>query len=176
MNRKFNYRQVSIIVLILTFFFISSGIAQEKTKKQLKEEARLEKQKQIAILIDSKEFVFYPRSVTPQGGRNITLNDASYMMEFHPELIKSYLPFFGRAYSGVGYGGDNGMDFEGKPSVYTIEKTKKAYEIKVDVRGEHDSYSIMLSVYFEGSAYLSVSSNNRSSISYDGEIKAIKKK
>ncbi|MBX9808627.1 MAG: DUF4251 domain-containing protein, partial [Flavobacteriaceae bacterium] len=86
------------------------------------------------------------------------------------------LPFFGRAYSGAGYGGDGGMKFEGKPTDYSIEKKKKNYVIKANVRGERDSYSIMLLVYFEGAATLSINSNNRSSISYDGDIKEFKKK
>lgn len=102
----------------------------------MKEEAKLKKQKEVDLLVNSKEFVFSPRSVSPQGGRSITLTDVSYSMEFHPDLIKSYLPFFGRGYSGIAYGGDNGMDFEGKPKVYTIEKTKKAYVIKAEVKGE----------------------------------------
>jgi hypothetical protein len=176
MKRKFNYSLVRILMLTFVVLSLTNVIAQEKTKKQIKEEAKLEKQKQIALLVNSKEFVFSPRSVTPQGGRNINLTDVSYGMEFHPDLIKSYLPFFGRAYSGVGYGGDNGMEFEGKPTVYTIEKTKKAHVVKVEVRGARDSYSIMLSVYFEGNAYLTISSNNRSSISYDGTVAAIEKK
>ncbi len=176
MKQIFNYSLVSFLMLTLMVFSNTAAIAQEKTKKQLKEEAKLERQKQIALLVDSKEFVFSPRSVTPQGGRNINLTDVSYAMEFHPDLIKSYLPFFGRAFSGVGYGGDNGMEFEGKPTVYTVEKTKKSYLIKVEVRGERDSYIIMLSVYFEGNAYLVINSNNRSSISYDGNIKAFQKK
>lgn len=176
MKTKFNYSLVSFIMLTFIFFSFTNLNAQEKSKKQLKEETKLEKQKQIAHLVDSKEFVFSPMSVSPQGGRTINITDVNYSMEFHPDLIKSYLPFFGRAFGGTGYGGDNGMDFEGKPTVYTIEKTKKAYLIKVEVRGERDSYNIMLSVYFEGNAYLTVNSNNRSSISYNGDIKAIQKK
>ncbi|MBC7846109.1 MAG: DUF4251 domain-containing protein [Flavobacterium sp.] len=176
MKTKFNYSLVSFIMLTFISFSFTNAIAQEKSKKQLKEEAKLEKQKQIATLVASKEFVFYPQSVSPQGARTINITDVSYTMELHPDLIKSYLPFFGRAYSGVGYGGDNGMKFEGKPTVYTVEKTKKSYLIKVEVRGERDSYNIMLSVYFEGNAYLSINSNNRSSISYNGNIKAIQKK
>lgn len=176
MKTRFNYGLVVFLTLALIVFSFSNSSAQEKTKKQLKEEAKLEKQKEVELLVNSKEFVFSPRSVSPQGGRSITLTDVSYSMEFHPDLIKSYLPFFGRGYGGIGYGGDNGMDFEGKPTVYTIEKTKKAHVVKVEVKGERDSYSIMLSVYFEGNAYLSVNSNNRSSISYDGSIEAIQKK
>lgn len=176
MKTKFNYSLVRFLMLTFMIFSFSNTIAQEKTKKQIKEEAKLAKQKQVTLLVDSKEFVFSPRSVSPQGGRSITLTDVSYSMEFHPDLIKSYLPFFGRGYGGLPYGGDNGMEFEGKPTVYTVEKTKKAYVIKAEVKGERDSYSIMLSVYFEGNAYLVINSNNRSSISYDGDIAAIQKK
>ncbi|SHG72705.1 protein of unknown function [Flavobacterium fluvii] len=176
MKTKFNYNLVSFLILTVAFFSFANANAQEKTKKQIKEEAKIAKQKEVALLVDSKEFVFSPRSVSPQGGRNITLSDTSYEMEFHPDLIKSYLPYFGRGYSGVTYGGDNGMDFEGKPTVYTVEKTKKNYIIKVEVRGERDSYTIMLSVHLEGGAYLTVNSNNRSSISYDGDIEKLPKK
>lgn len=176
MKTKFNYSLLRFLMLAFIVFSFTNATAQEKTKKKLKEEAKIEKQKQVALLVDSKEFVFSPRSVSPQGGRSITLTDASYSMEFHPDLIKSYLPFFGRGYGGIGYGGDNGMEFEGKPTVYTIKKNKKAHVIKVEVKGKSDSYTIMLSVYFEGNAYLAINSNNRSSISYDGEIAAFQKK
>lgn len=175
MKRKFKYSLVSIVTLTFVVFSLTNALAQEKSKKQLKEEAKLEKQKQVQLLVDSKEFVFVANRVIPQGGRTINLT-TNYTLELHPDFIKCDLPFYGRAYSGVGYGGDGGMQFEGKPTDYTVEKNKKAYIIKVNVRGERDSYSMMLSVYFEGSAYLTINSNNRSGISYDGDIEAFQKK
>ncbi len=174
MKTNYNNPFAVILMLLFTALSLTNVIAQEKSKKQLKEEQKLEKQKQIELLVNSKEFVFETTRVMPQSGRSINLT-TNYIAEFHPELIKADLPFFGRAYSGVGYGGDEGMKFEGKPTVYTIEKSKKGYIIKADVRGERDSYSMMLTVYFEGSATLSINSNNRSSISYDGDIKEFKK-
>lgn len=173
MKTKLNYQLAWIVMIVFTAFSFTNVIAQEKSKKEIKEEKKLEKQKQIALLVESKEFVFVATRVMPQSGRTINLT-TDYFAEFQPEFIKADLPFFGRAFSGIGYGGsDSGINFEGKPTVFSIEKKKKAYYIKVDVRGERDSYSLMLTVYFEGSATLSVNSNNRSSISYDGDIKAI---
>ncbi|WP_304197046.1 DUF4251 domain-containing protein [Flavobacterium alvei] len=172
MKTKFNCSLISI--LCITLFSFATGFAQEKTKKQIKEEQKLEKQKQIALLIESKEFVFSATRMSPQGARIVNLT-SDYTVEYHPDLIKSYLPFAGRGYSGIGYGGDDGMKFEGKPTVYTVEKTKKAYVIKTDVKGKQDSFSMMLTVYFEGSATLSINSNHRSSISYDGDIQVFKK-
>lgn len=156
-------------------FSLTNATSQEKSKKQLKEEAKLEKQKQTELLVDSKEFVFVARTVMPQGSRTINLT-TKYTLEFHPDLIKCDLPFFGRAYSGVGYGGDGGMQFEGKPMDLKIEKKKKSNDIKVNVKGDNDSYSLILSVYFDGTAFLSINSNNRSSISYNGDIEALPKK
>ena len=86
------------------------------------------------------------------------------------------MPFIGRGFSGIGYGGDEGMKFEGKPTLFQVEKTKKGYQIKAEVRGKTDFYSMMLNVYDNGSAYLTINSNNRSPISYDGTIDALKKK
>jgi hypothetical protein len=173
MKTKFNFRLVMILTLTFITFSLSNVNAQEKSKKQLKEERKVEKQKKIALLVDSKEFIFEATRVIPQQGKTINLTSGD-TVEFHPELIMCDLPFFGRAYSSS-YGGDSGMKFEGKPTVFSIEKTKKVYVIKAEIKGELDTYSLLLSIYFEGSASLSINSNNRSSISYDGDIKEFKK-
>jgi len=165
----------TILVLIVTFFTLTNGVGQEKSKKQIREEKKLEKQKQISLLVESKEFVFNVQSVIPQSGRTV-MPTTQYNVEFHLDSIDSYLPYFGRGFSGIGYGGDEGMIFKGKPTIYTVEKTKKAYQIKAEVKGKNDTFSMLLSVYFEGNAYLTINSNNRSPISYDGDIEAIKTK
>jgi len=175
MKTKFNFTLGSILTLTFFVFSLTNAIAQEKSKKQLKEEAKLEKQKQTKLFVDSKEFVFVARTAMPQGGRTIQLT-TNNTLEFHPDVIKCDLPFFGRAFSGVGYGGGGGMQFEGKPLDLNIEKKKKSYDIAFKVKGDTDSYSLMLSVYFDGNSYLSIRSNNRSNISYNGNIEALQKK
>lgn len=175
MKNKFNCSLAPILTLFFALFTFTTAVeAQEKSKKQLKEEKKLVKHKEIDLLVNSKEFVFETTRVMPQSGRLINLTTV-YYVDFLPEWIKGDLPFFGRAFSGTGYGGDEGIKFEGKPTIYTVEKKKKNYVIKAEVRGERDSYSMTLNVYFEGSATLSIISNNRSPISYDGDIKELKK-
>jgi hypothetical protein len=163
----------NIVLALFISFFVTNGFAQEKTKKQLKEEKKIEKQKQIEALVNSKEFVFVARNASPMGFKTIDLTTNTNYMKFYPDLIKSEMPYFGTAHGGVGYGGDGGLKFEGKPQDYTMEKTNKQYKIKASVKGENDIYLLLLSVYFEGSATLSVSSNYRSTISYNGEISKI---
>lgn len=76
----------------------------------------------------------------------------------------------------MAYRGDGGLNFEGKPQEYTFKKEKKAYQIKAVVKGQYDVYTLFLIVFYDGSASLSINSNNRSTISYNGEIGPIEKK
>lgn len=174
MKVKFNCYVVRFLLLSFIVFSFSNTYAQEKTKKQIKEELKIEKKEKISKLVESKEFVFLADRMYPQSGGSFNLT-SEFDVEFYPELIKCFLPFIGRGFSGIGYGGDEGMKFEGKPTIYTIENTKKAYVVKAEVKGNNDTFSMMLTVYFEGSATLFINSNNRSSISYDGAIEEFKK-
>ncbi|MFE3847434.1 DUF4251 domain-containing protein [Flavobacterium sp. LB3P45] len=166
----------NIVLVLLLSLIVTMSFAQEKTRKLLREARKIEKQKQTDILVNSREFVFVARNASPQGFRNIDLTSNPNCIKFQPDFIKSEMPFFGRAYSGVGYRGDDGLNFEGKAQEYTIKKEKKAYQIKAVVKGQYDVYTMYLSVFFDSSASLSINSNNRSTISYNGEISAIEKK
>jgi hypothetical protein len=166
--------KIRLLVLFMAVF-AASGFAQEKTKKQIKEEQKIEKQKQIEALLNSKTFVFNATRALPQGGKSINLT-SSYDVKFSPDLVESNLPYYGRAYSGVGYGGDAGMKFEGKSEEFTVTKGKKNYSIDAVVKGNNDTYRLSLTVSFEGSGSLSITSNNRSFISYNGDITAPEKK
>jgi len=160
------------ISAILFFVLIFNGFSQEKSKKQIKEERKIEQQKQIEAMINAKEFVFVGRTALPTGYNSVNLATNPNYVKFHPEMIESYMPYFGRAYSGVGYGGDQGLKFEGKPEPYTFKKEKKNFQVEAKVKGGNDLFTISLYVGFEGDATLTIASNNRSSISYQGEISA----
>jgi hypothetical protein len=162
----------------LVFFFlliVTVGFAQGKTNKQLRNERRIEKQKETEALINAKEFTFIAKNSSSQGFGYVDLISNPNFMEFRPDFIKSEMPFFGTAYSGVGYG-DRGLHFEGKPQEFTVEKRKKRYEIKTVVKGDTDVFTLFLSVFFEGSTTLTISSNNRSTITYNGGIFKTEKK
>jgi hypothetical protein len=161
-------------VLVLIFsLLMTTGFSQEKTRIDLKEGGKLNKQKQIEAMVNAKEFVFVARIAIPSGMRSVNLSLNQNYIKFKPDLIDSNMPFFGSAYSGVGYGTDTGLHFKGEPEVFTINKNKKNFQIAVVVKGETDNFGLSLSVGFEGSAFLSITSNKRSTISYQGEISAI---
>jgi len=168
-------RHILFLVSLLSLM-VATMSAQEKSKKELRKEQKkqlkIEKEKRTAVLIDNKTFVFVADKALPTGRRSIDLTGDGYLVEFQPEFIDSYLPFFGKAYSGVGYGGGNGLKFKGEPKSFNAKKTKKNYQIDVVVKEKNDTYNLMLTVGFQGGASLSISSNNRTNISYQGEIRA----
>jgi len=165
-----------LFILALSVLITTAGFSQEKTKKELKAERKIEKQKQTEALVNSKEFIFTARTAMPQGGRSINLTTNPGSVEFHPDMIKSDMPYFGTVTGAAAYGGrDGGMKFEGKPEGYTVTAKKNGYQVNAEVRGENDTYRLSLSVSSEGSSSLSITSNNRSVISYNGEISAPEK-
>jgi hypothetical protein len=165
---------------VVLSFFLSFSIlmcfAQEKTKQQIKEEQNLAKQKKVEALLDSKEYEFVGNMAYPQRGRSIDLSSNSNYLRVKNDSVHSEMPYFGRAYSGVGYGNSGGLDFAGVMKDYSITKGKKNFIIKAEVKGVSDYYSITLTVYFDGGASLTISSNNRDSINYRGYVDYQKKK
>jgi len=125
---------------------------------------------EVEKLVNSKEFIFIGTTAFPRGYRSVTLSTNSNYVKFHPENIESYMPYYGRAYNAGASMSDPGLKFEGNPTVYTFETTKKDHRIKAVVKAAADNYTISLIVSFDSSASLSITSNNRNSISYNGQI------
>ncbi len=163
-------KTTQLIVLLLIGFM--PAMAQSTDRKAIKEQKRIEREREIEVLVNSKKFEFKARRKLPTGFRSMDLTTNANFIRFYPDSIVSEMPFFGRAYS-VTYGGEGGLKFEGKPEVYTIKRDKKLYLVDAKVKSKDDYFTINLSISFNGSATMSISSNNRSPISYYGEISEI---
>ncbi|MDN3723563.1 DUF4251 domain-containing protein [Aequorivita sp. SDUM287046] len=163
------------ILLWLCLSIGNLGFAQEETKKQQKAERKAELNKEIAQLIDSREYAFVANTVLPLSLPPINLNPGSADVIFGPEMVTSNLPFFGVAYSGADLSHDQGMAFSGAPTNYKIKNRKKTYDIEMDIKTDNDSYSLSLSVGLDGNALLTISSTHRSDVSYSGNIARIRK-
>jgi hypothetical protein len=156
--------------LILFLFFCTVPVlAQTTDRKAEKERKRVAREDDVSVLVESKIFEFRANRAIPSGYKSVDLTTNPNFVAFSPDFIVSEMPFFGRAYS-ASYGGEAGLKFEGKPEKYTVERKKKSYEIEAKVRSTKDFYTINLSVSFNGSSSMSVSCNNRTTISYNGEI------
>lgn len=169
---KFKMKTKIVIALFFVTMNLTIGYAQDKSRKEIRKERQDKNVKRIDSLINTKAFVFVGKTAMSQDFPNVDITTNRNYLSFKLDTIKSEMPFFGRAFGNVGYGGnDSGMHFEGKPKKYAIDKTTKGYVIKAVVRGINDEFKLYMTVSFEGYANLIINSNNRSSISYYGEIR-----
>lgn len=158
------------IFLFAAFFSLAIGNVQAQFRTAEKKLIVKTEQSSIESLINSKNFEFIANTAYPTSGPSKNLVGSDYAMIFSPESIKSHLPYYGRAYSGMNMGRDKGMRFEGKPEEFIIEKNAKGYQIQSKVEAENDRFSITLTVSESGYATLTINSDNRGTISYYGEV------
>jgi len=158
----------TILFAALLCFIIGSVSAQEKDLKANTSQ-EINKASNIANLLNSQTFEFIANTAFPTSGSPKNLVGSGYSVTFSPEEIVSNLPFYGRAYSGMALSRDKGMRFKGKPENFTIVNNKE-YQVNTIVNDEGNTYEIALSVSESGFASLSISSNDRGVISYQGEV------
>lgn len=92
------------------------------------------------------------------------------------DLFSVALPYFGRAFNATpGDANNGGIRFESKDFRVKQSTTKKGNTLFVITTvDQKESYVFNLEIFKNGSAFLSVSSNNRQPISFDGNISAAK--
>lgn len=160
---KKKYLVLVILSMLMVAGYSQRGREDTKVVKDGKHE-------QTEALVNSKNFIFKAKRAIPGRGNSIDLATNPNYVKFEPDVIESYMPFFGRAYMGVGYGNDTGLHFKGHPDVFTIEQKKKNFQVTVNVKGESDNFRLLMTVSPGGNTTLTISSNNRESISYMGEV------
>ncbi len=162
------------IIIAAMFCFIFGNVSAQEKELKAKSPNEIENISNIESLMNSKTFEFVANTAYPSSGIPKNLVGSNYSITFSPEKIVSNLPFYGRAYSGMALGRDKGMRFQGIPENFIIEKNKE-YQGSATVNAENDTYEISLSVSNSGYATLAISSNDRGTISYQGEIVETKK-
>ena len=159
---------VSILTILMTLSFNLS--AQQLSKKELRAQKRLAQEQKTDSLVNGGSYTFTADKAHPQGFRTIDLTTNPNHLKVTPEQVNASLPFFGRGYAGMAYGGDAGIKFENKPTKYTLTKTKKGYLVVMEVSGKSETFNLTLDIFKNGTATLTVLGTNRSAMSYTGTI------
>ncbi|MFV0365097.1 MAG: DUF4251 domain-containing protein [Mangrovibacterium sp.] len=155
--------------ILLAIVLVLGGMSVQAQKLSRKEREAIQSQ-EVKAQLDSGVFTFEARSAQPMSGRQIELT-SEYTLSLNGDSIEVYLPYFGRAYSAP-YGGQGGIEFKTlMVSNKKIYKEKKScYQYDIEVATSDDRYSLQLTVGLSGFANLSVRSNNRQSIGFQGTI------
>jgi len=158
-----------IALMIISVVKVNAQETEKKSKKELKAEKEAKQIEETKALVESKIFVFDARTVNPMKGPSKSLT-TQYEVRITKDSIYSYLPYFGVAYT-ASYGGtDSPMVFDKPFESCVMEKTKKGYTVEVDVKNGSDKLDYSFYISESGSTTLSVSSTNRQSITYNGDI------
>ncbi|MFA6057902.1 MAG: DUF4251 domain-containing protein [Taibaiella sp.] len=118
--------------------------------------------------------IFVPETAYPLGMRSRQVT--GFELRISKDAIKSYLPYFGRAYS-ADYGSSNtGAEFTSFDFSYTENTNKKGVrDIVIKPRDNKDVREMRVTVYGDGYAYVQLNFNQRQSIGYRGQISEQKK-
>jgi len=162
---------IKIATPLLILAIMLSGFTPLKAQKANKKDAQF---KEMKALIESGRYEFVVRSVQPTGARTINTTTL-YTLEVRDSIYKAYLPYFGRVYQPQ-YGGNGGIEFEARPENLekSLNEKKRMVNVKFQIKGENEKYDLYLSVGSSGYASLSVNSQNRQPISYNGIINPLK--
>ncbi len=159
--------------LLLSIILVSAQPNVNAQTRSLKKEEQKKQFQEIVELVQKGVFIFEARRAFPQGGASIDLTTNYGFVKVNVEEAKGHLPFFGRAYS-VDFGGGGGIIFDGKMKDLKIERHPRRMRILYSFEVKNnDTYRLSMDIGLNGNATLSVNSNNRSTISYSGEISAV---
>lgn len=151
----------SIFVVFSTLLFTKALQAQD------------DKAVAIKSAIESNSFIFKPQFVTPLGDRSRIVT-AEYDMWVSKDTVKTYLPYFGRAYSAtIGQSGGGGVMFTSTDFDYAVkEKKGGGWNILIKPKDTNDVRQLFLNIGDEGNASLHITSNNRQAITFSGYVAA----
>lgn len=111
------------------------------------------------------------RQMDATGGHRILDLENGYHLSFNNQHIKGDLPYFGTRYqSRYGNTDDDGFKFDFKNA--SVEKKRGSRKTTFSIRPDNSRVidRMYLEIFKNGKAHLSISANDRQSISYDGYI------
>ncbi len=103
--------------------------------------------------------------------------DDGYGFQLKKSEMTSALPYFGRLYNASSYGNNEKAGFNFTSNNISVNKTegkKGRWIYRITANDQYNTPTYVLEVFKNGQAYLSISSNDRQPISYDGYITANK--
>ena len=129
----------------------------------------------VAALIDNKRFEFVAESANPMRGRSIFLN-AGYSVTFAGDTLKSFLPYYGRAYQATLDPSEAGIKFTSADYEYQVKEKRKGWDLVVKPKDVTQAPVFTISVSKEGYATLRAVLVDRQSISFSGRIQKLTSK
>jgi len=164
------------LITLMFVFTLFSGQLVAQTKKELKQEKAQKEYEALKTLINLKEYVFDATWISTSRGRRINISAGSNSIIVKQDSTKAAMQFFGEVYSLRSTSGE-GVAFDNVMENYQVkfDDKKRRISISFNVKNKSETYGVFISVNKTGYAYVDIYSNNKSNVTYDGNLSAIKK-
>ncbi|MDR2774522.1 MAG: DUF4251 domain-containing protein [Tannerella sp.] len=151
----------------LFFLMIMFGCS---SVKGLTNEEKNAKEAALREAIEKRAYVVDVDRMLPMNGNARALT-SPYSLEVKGDMVKSYLPFYGRAYS-IPYGGGEGLNFESTVTGYKSSFDDKGRAVvEFETKTKEDQVVFRMEIFPDGSTSINVISNNRQAISFRGTVR-----
>ena len=164
-TKKNHWPLAMLFLLMITIYACggSKGIITPEEEQQYQE---------LVDLVNSREFEIVSEWAVPQSGNNVSLIGNTNFIRFKGDSVNVYLPYFGERYSGGGYGTSGGIEYKGPIENFRVEERRNQQDLLLRFEGEQDSENLefLITLYPNGNANTSVTTSERSSITYRGEV------
>ena len=162
------------MILFILFSTLSAYSQGERKNKKI---IRQEEFKEIKSLIEGRVFKFVGERAYPLGMQPMDLFSNPNYLLVNDTIAHSEMPFFGRAYVAPYNNEETGMHFEGKMEEisFKVNDKKLIARLEFKVRDKADVFRVAIEAGYGGDATMYISSNNKSSISYQGTVMEVKK-
>lgn len=141
-----------------------------------------------AKIVEAKTYTFVARSVTPlntqdisrvmskmpgaMAGGVINLTETYYEVKVTPDSVVAFLPYYGRSFNAPINQDDAGVKFTSKKFNYKSTKGKKrGWDTLIETKDAKESYRLAFNISDNGYVTLSLNSNNKQSVTYQGYLK-----
>lgn len=160
---------------MLVVLTVTMGAMAQESRRERRQDRDREKAAEIEKLIETGDLRFLAQFALPMSGGSIHLT-SEYTLDIQGDMVTSWLPFFGRAYS-VSYNTrEGGIKFSEKVDQIEWKRVKHGYRTLMEVKTKDDYYSLNLFVSQSGFGTLDVSSKNRQPISFNGIVVKLENK
>ncbi|MBB6371076.1 DUF4251 domain-containing protein [Chryseobacterium shigense] len=142
--------------------------------------------KTVDALVDSQEFTFHAQRANPMNyevinimgsiqnapsTRMLQLDGENYTIELKKNNLEVVLPYFGRMFTPSYNTADNSYRFTSKDFTVNKSQNKKGnWTLKIKPNDKRNVDEINIEVFKNGKAFVSMRSNDRQPITYDGYI------
>ena len=162
----------AVVTFVFFLFVFSFGSAQTREERKHAKQERIQNHYESAKeVVTNGQFTFRSNWMNTNGGKRILMDPGSGYLTINDNNANAYFPYFGVVRVATMYEG-GGIEFNDEMSDYEVKfnDDRKIITIEFKVSAKKEKYEVFIQLHKGLSGSVTVFSNKRDQISYDGII------